>query len=253
MSAPRASYLVCATARSGSSLLCEALNDTGIAGRPWEYFYDVHEPMWRARWQVAPDAPFDEYLARALEEAATPNGVWAAKVMMGYLRDLTRRLRGIARLPDGEGSAFELLSEAFPNLRWVWITRRNKVRQAVSLARAIQTQAWVSGMPSVRSPEYDFAEIDRLLQVVTLHDAGWEELFSAHSITPFAVVYEDFVRRYERTALDLLDFLEIPRPAGLDIPPPKILKKQADDLTEQWVERFLAEKEDRQEVTTGHP
>ena len=32
------SYLVCATQRSGSTLLCELLKDTGVAGRPEEYF-----------------------------------------------------------------------------------------------------------------------------------------------------------------------------------------------------------------------
>lgn len=253
MSVLHTSYLVCATARSGSSLLCEALSDTELAGRPWEYFYDVHEPMWRGRWQVPPDAPFGDYLARALEHGATPNGVWAAKVMMGYLRDLTRRLHGTPRFADRELSPFDLLSQTFPNLHWVWITRRNKVRQAVSLARAVQTQAWWAGMPQVRSPEYDFAEIDRLLQVVTLHEAGWQELFSAHAVTPFVVVYEDFVHGYEKTALDILDFLAIPRPAGLQLPAPKLMKKQADDLTEQWVERFLAEKQDRQGVATGCP
>jgi trehalose 2-sulfotransferase len=31
-------YLVCATERSGSTLLCELLAATGVAGRPEEYF-----------------------------------------------------------------------------------------------------------------------------------------------------------------------------------------------------------------------
>ncbi len=35
---PNTSYLVCATPRSGSTLLCEALTNTGIAGQPKEYF-----------------------------------------------------------------------------------------------------------------------------------------------------------------------------------------------------------------------
>src|SRR6478735_8160925 len=35
---PNSSYLVCATPRSGSTLVCHALEETGIAGRPEEYF-----------------------------------------------------------------------------------------------------------------------------------------------------------------------------------------------------------------------
>src|SRR3954469_18520556 len=35
---PVLSYLVCATPRSGSTLLCHLLDQTGIAGHPEEYF-----------------------------------------------------------------------------------------------------------------------------------------------------------------------------------------------------------------------
>src|SRR5436190_15977397 len=35
---PHCSYLICATPRSGSTLLCEALTNTGVAGFPKEYF-----------------------------------------------------------------------------------------------------------------------------------------------------------------------------------------------------------------------
>src|SRR5690348_6219991 len=35
---PACSYLACATPRSGSTLLCEALTNTGVAGNPKEYF-----------------------------------------------------------------------------------------------------------------------------------------------------------------------------------------------------------------------
>ncbi|HET6909531.1 MAG TPA: Stf0 family sulfotransferase [Mycobacteriales bacterium] len=34
---PKTSYLVCASQRSGTELLCRGLSDTGVAGRPQEY------------------------------------------------------------------------------------------------------------------------------------------------------------------------------------------------------------------------
>src|SRR5919202_4203540 len=37
-SPPRLSYLVCATPRSGSTLLCDVLTSTGVAGRPQEFW-----------------------------------------------------------------------------------------------------------------------------------------------------------------------------------------------------------------------
>ena len=61
---PKTSYLVCGNQRSGTTLLCSALADTGVAGRPDEYFLAVNEaeqPGWRC-WE---EGPFD--LIRALE------------------------------------------------------------------------------------------------------------------------------------------------------------------------------------------
>jgi LPS sulfotransferase NodH len=37
---PRLCYVICAVQRSGSSLLCDALKNTGLAGFPEEYFLD---------------------------------------------------------------------------------------------------------------------------------------------------------------------------------------------------------------------
>src|SRR4051794_16615313 len=95
------SYLVCATERSGSTLLCELLAGTGVAGRPEEFFEDLgatgrprqpreyfedcgdHEilallPPLRG---PLPLPPFEQRLAAALERGTTPNGVFGSKLM----------------------------------------------------------------------------------------------------------------------------------------------------------------------------
>src|SRR3954451_3190612 len=101
---PELSYLVCATPRSGSTLLCHLLDQTGIAGHPEEYFEalqhsgvprrpeeyfdrDRHaDIIERLAFREMPDrAPtpsplwsaetYDRYLARVLEQGTTPNGV----------------------------------------------------------------------------------------------------------------------------------------------------------------------------------
>ena len=173
MMPPLRSYLVCATPRSGSTLLCHLLAQTGLAGRPEEYFEalrhsglprrpaEYFDPerhaniIERLAFREMPDGAqprpnplwrpesYDRYLDWALEEGTTPNGVFGAKLMWGYLGDFADLLRGI------EGNAGlpipELLERSFPDLRYVQITRRDKVRQAVSLWKAVQTQAWRAG------------------------------------------------------------------------------------------------------------
>src|SRR3712207_3129614 len=105
---PRRAYLVCATPRSGSTLLCETLTATGIAGRPAEYFETLratglprqprqyfeglddpiveHLAPTAAGRPEAPDA-FVQQLDAALEAGTTSNGVFAAKLMWGYFAD----------------------------------------------------------------------------------------------------------------------------------------------------------------------
>ena len=240
---PQTSYLICATPRCGSYLLCEALRNTGIASRPDEFFYPDTAASWRERWGVATDA---EFLAKAIEAGSTPNGVFGAKVMWGYFDDFVRKLR---RLPGAARRAPlpELLSAVFPNLAYVWITRRDKVRQAVSHWRAAQTNVWVWGggeRQEAQAPAFDFKQIDRLVRQSQAQDRAWQRFFVAHRIVPFVVVYEELAEAYEATAMQVLHFLHIPAPDDL-VFGERSLKRQADDLSESWVEQYHSAKRAR--------
>ncbi len=72
--------MICATPRSGSTLLCEALQDTGVAGKPDEYFGPMHVPRWRDQWQVSAV----DYVDQVLEHGSTANGVFGVKIMKLY-------------------------------------------------------------------------------------------------------------------------------------------------------------------------
>jgi LPS sulfotransferase NodH len=102
---PTASYLVCGTPRGGTSLSCGLLAGTGLAGRPEEYFWRDDEPAWSRRWGVA-GSGFAAYLRAAIAQGTTPNGVFGAKVMFGYLPDLLGKL---AALPGNQGRSDRVL------------------------------------------------------------------------------------------------------------------------------------------------
>ena len=95
-------------------------------------------------------AALDRELPRYLQEGTTPNGVFAAKLMWGYFADLLARL---GTTPDG--SAVEALAARFGAPSWVHVTRADKVAQAVSLWRALQTRAWSAAEPPQAHPVYD--------------------------------------------------------------------------------------------------
>lgn len=242
---PHTSYFVCGTPRSGSSLLCEALKNTGLAGWPEEYFYRGDEPFWRERWGVS---IFADYLARAMEQGSTPNGVFGAKLMMGggYFNHFVGNLRRLPGSGSKDAPAVGMMARFFPNLHYVWITRRNKVRQAVSWWKAIQSGlwSWTGGqpLPDEEGLEFNFEAIDHLVQELVMREASWAEYFSAGRVWPFVVVYEDLASAYETVALQILDHLGIPAPSDLVFGQRKMIK-QADDLSEEWVTRYRERKQ----------
>jgi LPS sulfotransferase NodH len=131
------SYVVCATPRSGSSLLCEALSFTGVAGYPNDYFWNL--PFWLAQWGVTDFAGFAKGL---LQEAVTANGVFGSKLMWDQVEVVCEQFASLLSLRDA--APREVLGAAFPNLHYIWLTRRDKLRQGISYYRAMETKVWRS-------------------------------------------------------------------------------------------------------------
>jgi trehalose 2-sulfotransferase len=265
---PSRAYLVCATPRSGSTLLCHLLDETGLAGHPEEYFealrhsglprrpHEYFDPdrhaniVERLAFREMPDRPatpnelwqpetYDRYLAWALREGTTPNGVFGAKLMWGYLGDFAQLLRGIDGM-DGLPVP-DLLGRAFPHLRYVRITRQDKVRQAVSLWRAVQTQAWRrenggDDKRQAREPTFSFRAINYLVRLLTAHDASWDAYFLGLGVKPLKITYEQLAEAPEQVVRGVLDHLEIPAPPDLEVRAPG-LAVQADQRSEEWVRR----------------
>jgi LPS sulfotransferase NodH len=270
--APTRCYLVCATPRSGSTLLCESLETTGAAGRPREYFEALKETgiprrpreyFWGLRSsevirllphdaqldRLAEQSPTwnrDDYglhLNAALQEGTTPNGVFGAKLMWSYFDDFLELMRGIPRFGGmGDGS---LLNAAFPELRYVFISRSDKVRQAVSLWRALQTWEWRKQehapgdepLPDQRSV-YSFDAIDHLLDQLRRHEDAWRGFFFRIGQQPIPLFYEDLAGDLEGSVARVLDAMRIDRPEGR-APVEKQLSRQSDDLSESWVQSYL--------------
>jgi trehalose 2-sulfotransferase len=181
---------------------------------------------------------YDRYLESVLEEGTTPNGVFAAKLMWGYLGDFADLLRGIDGLSGL--SVPDLLARVFPELRYVQITRQDKVRQAVSLWKAVQTQAWNQEADdrteALEEPTFSFRAINYLVRLLTAHDASWDAYFLGLGVKPVKVTYEELADSPEPVIRRVLDYLEIPASDGLalDAPRPSV---QADERSEDWVRR----------------
>lgn len=265
------SYLVCATPRSGSTLLCQGLKATGVAGRPEEYFEAVaatgrpprpedyldglddasaHALLGSAE---PPEPPpysslagvggYGEHLRRVREWGTTANGVFGAKLMWDHIG----RLQTLV----GDRPERELLDELFERPRFVWVRRGDVVRQAVSLWRAMQTQSWrddtADGSAAGVQPRYCFRAVRHLAARLTAHDARWAELLAGAPV--LEVAYEDLTSDLPRAIGRTLDHLGVPVPDGVTAEPPA-MRRQADALSEAWVAAYRRDAADAEPVST---
>jgi LPS sulfotransferase NodH len=253
-------YLVCSTHRTGTSLLCQLLSDTALCGIPEEYF----SPRWAPRFaeelatgRIArqdgvssldgpPDGSgldaldFDAYLHGLFNRKATSNGVWGCKLHWPHVRRLHDAFKPRRKLLRGGRSSLRLLEEIFAGPRYVWIRRKDKVKQAISFWRSVQTKLYnIASEQVVESvePEFHYEEIHKIVQRFEKHDRGWERLFEAGGAEPLVVEFETFVKSMDRTLEQVLEFLEIRLPAGFSFPTPR-LKKISNQLNDDWYRRY---------------
>jgi LPS sulfotransferase NodH len=237
---PVDAYFVCATPRTGSSLLLGLLESTGVAGRPEAYFREPDEQLWAHRWGIprGPDGAFDygDFVDAARRAGTTGNGVFGAKLMWGTLDRLAGGLGTVH--PELAGQDLTLLHRAFGRLRFVFLRRGDVLRQAVSWLRAEQTGTWFVGDPggSGGAPSFDADGIRSFVRTVEEHNAAWEAWFAAQGVEPHRLMYEDLAADMAAATRGVLEHLGIGLPPGRGITARH--RRQADDLSEEWVRRY---------------
>jgi trehalose 2-sulfotransferase len=238
------SCLIGALPRSGSWLLADALNNTGLAGQPEEYFRPDFTRLWSRRWGLRARAPYGNYIRAAIEYSTTSNGVFSAKLHWYQFEWFLEQVRALEA--DDDISDPELVAKWLPDPRYILLVRRDKARQAISYYRAGRSQVWFltdDGEPPPE-PEHgddeppDFQSIRWLEDTLIEHEDCWRDFFGQYQIEPMTIVYEDFVDNYDETVLSILDWLGIPVQTRFAIEPPGLIK-QAGDETELLLSQYL--------------
>ena len=259
---PARAYIVCSTQRSGSTFLCQLLASTGVAGIPQEYFEARAEtgapphpgyflaglPRTGAGIRDDPrptDAPvysdlrsvdgWRAHLERTFQVGTTDNGVFAAKLMWNQLPDLEQHAAALPEYADVTGA--DLLERLFGHPRYVWMRRRDKVRQAISMWRALQTRTWRLEHPTANGDgprlAYSFGGIEHLRRRLSADDQAWGRYFLNSPIEPLELFYEDDVSPDPAGAVArVLAHIGVEVPA--DWNPGARMLQQSDGLNEAW-------------------
>lgn len=274
---PSRGYLICCIERTGSNLLAGALLQTGRAGRPQEYFSPVLQdtPGMRA---ILGDSTLLTGVPKILRAGATPNGIFGAKLHWAHLRYLARAvgsgghelppvepgayLNFLAQFPElmptaefldllraravnrpNIAAAYALFESHLPDLRVVWLRRRNMVARAISHYRALHSKVWHRSRATADgavtadpAPDFDLARIHQLYGLGLFQEESWQWLFHERGIAPHCVTYEDLATDFEPTVRGVLEFLGVSAAVGTIAP--TNLVRQADALSQEWEVRY---------------
>ncbi|MEM7574895.1 MAG: Stf0 family sulfotransferase [Bacteroidota bacterium] len=274
---PNSSYWIWFSPRTGSTLLCELLTSTKAAGRPQEHF-NIEAENGIGMAQKYKVSNYAELRQKIWDLGATPNGVCAVKSSLFAARwdplceemkallledgnlpgtsdpdfvppalTVGPNLRGTFGPAEVQKNSFQVLwGDLFPNCKHIFLSRRNKVRQAVSWWKAIKNESWhlregenQQDDAAFYEQHYDFDALSHLFREAVLREAATQAYFLENDIQPFNLFYEDFIQDISGTIQRIFRYLDLELVNLAEIK--SSLRRTATDNSEIWVQRFRAD------------
>lgn len=222
-------YVICATPRSGSNLLADALRTSGGLGVPMEYLDDTAaEAALAQRWEAGDIA---EYFAHLHARRTSDTGWFGLKVHWHQLQQFFERLDGRPYDPSRAQELRLVVENLFPDTRWIRMRREDRVGAAVSLYRATQTGAFVrldGGAAAPADPGLGEDAIARMLEFVELleiSDAGWDHLIDSTGIDAHQLTFTGLTGDVPGTVAGVRSWLGV----GPGDPPAPTTNRQSSD------------------------
>jgi len=215
-------YAICTAPRSGSNFLCQLLASTGKLGQPLEYFNGPGRRYFD--WPDYPDDP-EQQVQQVLRRGATGD-VYGFKIFAHQHDWISLTLRW---------------TEKLPNLQFVFLRRRDLLGQGISWARGVQTRQYRHTQPVAAEPAFDPDQIADRLRAIPIEYARWEVFFAGNGIDPLRLVYEDVVQFPQRSVDAVGSLFGLEGQVEPDLSKVDV-RVQRDGLSENWRERFIAER-----------
>jgi LPS sulfotransferase NodH len=232
-------YIIAATPRTGSNFLCETLLATHVCGKPREYAARADQHQWS---NVEGFRSHEAYVRHYLDSGRTPNGVFGTKLMWGQIVAMAydQKLKIEPTCEDILLTVADLIGPC----RYLFLRRKDKLRQAISYYRARATGSWVAEKrdkliaDSQETPvPFDCAAINACMLELESDNASWSAYLSSCGCDTLHLYYEDIVSSTEMWVRRICTFIGEELPAGFEYRPGR-LTKQADHLTEQWIDVY---------------
>jgi LPS sulfotransferase NodH len=251
---PKSAYVICCTPRSGSHLLSDLLLSSGLAGYPDERFprFDKSAPLTAEQraslvTEGMPESSFNEaldaaYVKSVIEDGTTSNGVFGICIHWIQVNDAMRRIKYYSKCSSS--SFHDVLDSAFPNLSYIWLRRRDRIAQAVSWFKAIQTGQYVTLIDTPRTdriaePEFNYAKIREYWTALRSADNGWDYFFKSNNLRPLVLYYEELAQDPYAVANSVLKYLGICK-ENISLSAPRHVRV-GDARSDEWIRSFKVE------------
>lgn len=220
------SYLIASSYRCGSSYLCWLLWKTGLLGAPSEVLNPTSElPQFINRFKTSDPS---DYITRVLERRVSRNGIFGVKAHFHHFEAYQKQ--------------YPPLLKRLAPVTYIFISRPDKVAQAVSMAKALQSNRWHSRMEGGPKPtlHYDREMIANCLDDIEEQDLAWRRWFKAHEVSPFEVSYNDLTKDAAGVVRGIIKLLGVENDEPEEVYVPSV-DKQGDETNNEWIERYERE------------
>lgn len=171
-----------------------------------------------------------------LYETGHLGGVWGMTLFAVHLDKKLEILKKLAE-PVQYDDNFHMLRSLFPGVKFVHLSRRNKVKQAISRVKALRTGRYMSSDAKVDAGMYSENEISKSISYACRNDAKWLDFFRAGNIKPYTLSYEELCDNTRDALMGLFDFLQVK--IEIEINPESLPNRLYDSTSEDWYSKFM--------------
>ncbi|MDE0314150.1 MAG: Stf0 family sulfotransferase [Candidatus Poribacteria bacterium] len=183
-------YVICTTPRTRSTVLCDLLVSSNVAGYPREY-HEGHESL--KDLDITDPETYQKYVS----VSTSPNAVCGIQVMH-------EKKHIVEKFVD------------FKKLKCIWLRRENKIKQAISLLKAIKRNRFYETDETQKNDGLNQIKIthDEIVHHTfkfTAEDMSWAHYFQENQISPLTIWYKDLETETQQKEClkKVLDFLSI--------------------------------------------
>ena len=221
-------YVILTTVRSGSSLLCDLLKNSGIFQCPHSHYEILYSEALKEQCPKQCKGNIHEYFSTALKLSSMQ---YKNKIIQG-LKILSVQLQELSRSFDNSLKDFTHILPI--NTKFILLNRHNIHDQAISFYKAMYTGVW-SG-ETEDQVFFNGAAIDNVFWLLKRRKKYLNNFIVQNSLYPKEIEYETFVHDFEGTIKSIFDYLELPAPQN------KIIKtrfvRQYDSLSKSLSHQY---------------